>query len=107
MANAKTELRDLTGLNSLAPSKGAVLAQGGDNVPAMVHSASGTPEAPAAIKEGEIIFSVPAVIGAGNGDYDKGAKILLALHKRFKAHGEMLLKQQGLGSSDIGKGPSP
>ncbi len=80
----------------LGISKGQILASGPDNVPAMVHSQSGTPLSPAAIKEGEIIFSVEAVIGAGNGDYDKGAEFLLALHEKLKQHGTQLIQQQGL-----------
>lgn len=72
------------------------LAAGPDNVPAMIHDQSGTPQAPAAIKSGEIIFSVEAVVGAGDGDYNKGAEVLMAIHEKLKAHGEQLLQQGSL-----------
>ncbi len=94
-------IRSATGMNN--PSSGAMpmaqaqaLAGGGDNVPAMVHDQSGTPQSPAAIKQGEIIFSVEAVVGAGNGDFNKGSELLLALHDKLKAHGEELLQQGSL-----------
>ena len=79
----------------LGISKGQILAGGPDNVPAMIHSQSGTPQEPAMIKEGEIVFSVESVIGAGGGDYDKGAKILLELHNRLRQMGMKALQSQG------------
>lgn len=93
--NAKGMIKDLTGMGNL-PSNGAGLASGPDNVPAVIHDAQGNPKGPAMIKEGEIVFSVPSVIGAGNGDYNKGAKFLLELHKRLQVEGEKYLKKQGL-----------
>lgn len=93
--NKVAAVKAMTGM----PTKGSILASGGDNVPAMVTSQSGTPQAPAAIKEGEIIFSVPAVLGAGQGDFDKGAEMLLELHEQLKAIGEQFLAQeQGIGA---------
>lgn len=87
-------IKNMTGIRN--PGKGAALASGPDNVPAVITDQSGTPQAPAAIKEGEIIFSVEAVIGAGNGDYDLGAKNLLALHNELKAAGTKMLAQGSL-----------
>ncbi len=98
--NGKGILRGLIGLNNHLPdNKGAQLAAGPDNVPAVIHGQDGTPKGPAMIKEGEIVFSVPSVIAAGKGDYDKGAKFLLELHKRLQTMGEQMLAQkQGLPS---------
>ena len=79
-------VKQMTGLNGL--SKGALLASGPDNVPATIVSQQGLPKGPAMIKEGEIIFSVEAVIGAGNGSYDKGAAILTELQKQLREEGK-------------------
>ena len=94
-------IRAATGMNqgslgTMPLEHAQMLASGGDNVPAMVHDQSGTPMAPAALKQGEIVFSVEAVVGAGNGDYNKGAEILLALHEKLKQHGAELLQQNSL-----------
>src|ERR1700674_2430311 len=92
-------LRNMTGLNSKPPMgppspqmaamgqpamppnlppngqmAGQALAQGGDNMPAQITDQQGQPQGPATIKQGEIIFSVEAIIGAGNGDYNKGVQ---------------------------------
>lgn len=92
--NKKEIVGEMTGL----PSKGAILAAGGDDVPAVITDQQGNPTAPAAIKEGEIVFSVEAVIGAGQGDYDDGAAFLLDLHEKLKELGSGLMGEQGLGS---------
>lgn len=94
-------IRSATGMNSSTPGPmplehAQALAGGGDNVPAMVHDQSGTPQQPAALKQGEIVFSVEAVVGAGNGDYNKGAQMLMALHEKLKQHGTELLQQNSL-----------
>lgn len=91
--NKVNMIRNLTGMNSHGHQKGIALAAGPDNIPAMIHNQQGIPVQPAAIKQGEIIFSVEAVIGAGNGDYDKGSKFLLALHEKLKQHGEQIAQQ--------------
>lgn len=80
--NKQAAVKAMTGL----PSKGSILASGGDNVPATMHLQDGG-QMPAAIKEGEIVFSVEAVIGAGKGDYDAGAEFLLHLHDQLRELG--------------------
>lgn len=87
-------LRSMLGLNG--HQAGAALAQGPDNVPAMITDQSGTPQQPAMIKQGEIIFSVEAVIGAGQGDYHKGAQILTQLQEELRAHGTEFLQKHSL-----------
>ena len=91
--NKPRAIKEATGLN-----KGLALAAGGDNVPAVIQDANGAPVEPAAIKEGEIIFSVEAVIGAGEGDYDKGAQLLLELHDQLKAIGTEITQGGGQGT---------
>jgi hypothetical protein len=85
------------------PQNGAALAAGGDNMNAQITDHMGQPQGPATIKSGEIVFSVDSVIGAGNGDYDKGAKLLLGLHDKLQDHGEAIVQKQSLS----GASPSP
>src|SRR5690606_16526895 len=92
--NKNTTLRNMTGVTGAM--NGANLAAGPDNVPAVVTNQQGEPQGPAMIKEGEIVFSVESVIGAGNGDYDKGAKILLALHNKLQQSGAEFLQKNSL-----------
>jgi hypothetical protein len=76
-----------TSLPPNGKANGIALAAGGDNMPATIHDQEGNPQGPAAIKQGELIFPVEAVIGAGNGDYNKGAAMLMNLLEKLKAHG--------------------
>lgn len=101
-------IRAATGMNSTKPSpmplaQAQSLAGGGDNVNAMIHDQSGTPQQPAALKQGEIVFSVEAVVGAGNGDYNAGAQMLLQLHEKLKQAGEQFLQQGSLAGAPIPK----
>jgi len=82
------------------PQNGAALAAGPDNMNAQITDHTGAPQGPATIKSGEIVFSVESVIGAGNGDYDKGAKLLLGLHDKLQDHGEALVQKQSIAGSD-------
>lgn len=111
--NKYQEIKSLTGMDSgsdngvsrtnqgIMPSLGAQMSQGGDNVPAMVQPAKGGPAQPAALKEGEIVFSIPSIVGAGKGDFNKGAEMLLELHKQLKGIGENFL------SKEAKAGPTP
>lgn len=74
---------------------GAKLAKGSDDLKAMVVDHNGTPKAPIAVKSGEFIFSVEAIIGAGKGDYKTGLKVIEAMHSRLKDIGHKYLKGQG------------
>src|ERR1035437_8958112 len=86
---------------------GQQLAKGGDNIPAQVTDQQGNVQGPAAIKQGEIVFSVESIIGAGNGDYNKGAQLLLGLHDKLQAHGDALNQQNSLaGASQPSQDPS-
>ena len=84
-------------------ANGLALAQGGDNIPAQIHDQQGNPQGPAAIKSGELIFPVEAIIGAGNGDYNKGAEMLLNLMQKLAAHGTAVASKA---SPTASQGPS-
>jgi hypothetical protein len=96
--NKKQTIKRMEGLGSVDP-RSAVMAQGGDDVAAFIQPAqAGQAPTPAALKEGEIVFSIPSIIGAGEGDYDAGAEVILALHERLKALGEQMLEENSLAS---------
>ncbi len=75
----------ILGLDGYA--KGGLLAAGGDDVPAQITDDKGNPLSPASIKEGEFVFSVDAIVGAGNGDYDKGLELITQLHDQLRQRG--------------------
>ncbi len=81
------------------PQNGVALAAGPDNMNAQITDHQGNPQGPAKIKAGEIVFSVESIIGAGNGNYDKGAKLILGLHDKLQQHGDQLVQKQGLGAT--------
>lgn len=74
---------------------GAKLAKGPDDLKAVVTDQQGNPKAPIAVKEGEFVFSIEAIIGAGKGDYKKGLQVVEAMHKRLQEIGHKCLKSQG------------
>ena len=82
------------------PSKEQMLLspENTDKVPAHVSSPEGQPMGPAALTEGEFVFSIPAIIGLGDGNYEQGLSILTEMHDQLKAEGEALAGEQGLGA---------
>lgn len=98
--NKEQTLKRMMDLGQIS-SKGAIMNEGGDDVKASIVSPEGKEIAPAALKEGEIVFSIPSIIGAGEGDFDKGSEIILALHERLKTLGEQILQEQSLASKEI------
>ncbi len=73
---------------------GSELAKGPDDLHAMVVAPNGQPKAPIAVKSGEFIFSVEAIVGAGKGDYKKGLAVIESLHKQLQEIGHKYLKAQ-------------
>lgn len=63
-----------------------------DRVPAQINSVEGSPQAPAALTEGEFVFSLPAIIALGNGDYEEGVSLLDEIHTELRTVGEQLLE---------------
>ncbi len=74
-------------------SIGAKLAKGPDDLKANAVSPDGK-KTPIAVKSGEFVFSIPAIIGLGKGDYNKGLEALQALHRRLKEIGEKYLSAE-------------
>ncbi len=87
------------------PQNGAALAAGPDNIPAQITDHQGEPQGPASIKAGEIVFSVESIIGAGNGNYEAGAKKLLGLHDRLQDHGAQLVQKQSIAGAQTPSSP--
>lgn len=99
--NKKQAIKNSIGLGNL-PMQGPMMAEGGDDVQAMITSPQGEPMAPAALKEGEVVFSIPAIIAAGGGDYEHGLEVITALHDQLKAAGEQMLQENSLANAPQG-----
>jgi hypothetical protein len=65
-------------------------------MPATIVDHKGEPQGPAAIKQGELVFPIEAIIGAGNGDYNKGAEMLLNLMQKLAAHGSAMSQKSSI-----------
>jgi len=63
-----------------------------DKVQAVVQDTSGTPLGPAKLTEGEIVFSIPAIIAIGQGNYEKGKQILTQTQERLRVAGEAMME---------------
>lgn len=85
------------------PTKEQLLLSPGntDTVPGMAHDAQGLPSQPIAVTEGEFVISIPAIIGLGEGDYEKGLQTLTQIHDELKAHGEALMGGQSQGDAPV------
>lgn len=109
--NKKAAVSEQVGLPTLGA---AMMHQQGDQVPATMQTANGE-QAPAALTEGEFVFSIPAIIALGEGDYQAGIMMLEELHQELKGLGESYMSEgmgmeqqppqqqasQGLGSMPI------
>lgn len=85
------------------PTRQDLLLQKGqaDTVPATIHDpVTGEPKGNAMISEGEFVFSVPAIIALGQGDYDKGLSILTELHNKLRDMAPQFIEGQGLGAAE-------
>ncbi len=92
-------IKNMTGLRN--QSKEDIIAAGPDNVPAVITDQSGAPQGPATIKEGEFVFSIEAIIGAGDGDYEHGLEVIMNIHDQLKARGEEVLRSQSIAGAAI------
>jgi hypothetical protein len=81
------------------PNKQDLLLQKGtaDDVPAEVTTLSGEKGQPVQVSEGEYVFSMPAIIGLGQGNYEEGLALLEQIHSAMYEKGVSLLDQQGIG----------
>ena len=74
-----------------------------DNQPAIVRSMDGTKESPAALTEGEIVISIPAIIAMGKGDFNVGAQKLTQLHDLLREESKKYIDQKGLAAAGLGE----
>jgi hypothetical protein len=77
------------------PTKEQILTapQNIDTVPATIKGLDGVQEAPAALTEGEFVFSLPAIIALGDGDYDTGIGMLEQAHEELRLQGEAIMTE--------------
>jgi hypothetical protein len=98
--NTKEVSKGLAGL----PSVDQMLSpENFDRVPAVVRSQDGSKETPAALTEGEFVFSVPAIIALGEGDYDKGLQLLEQIHDVLRDKAKQYINRAGLEAAGLGE----
>lgn len=98
--NTKEVSKGLAGL----PSVDKMLSpKNFDKVPAVVRAQDGTKETPAALTEGEFVFSVPAIIALGEGDYDKGLQMLEQIHNLLREKSKQFINRAGLEAAGLGE----
>jgi len=98
MGISKSALTSALGL----PARQDLLLQKGqaDDIPATVTDPhTGTPKGQVLISEGEFVFSMPAIIALGKGNYDQGLAILDALHEKLKEEAPKYIEGRGLASA--------
>lgn len=80
----------------------ALLQQGqADTVPAVISDPKGNPSGPAQLSEGEFIFSVPAIIALGEGDYEVGLQTLEAIHNELREKAKEFTEGMGLAGAIV------
>lgn len=81
------------------PNKSDMLLEKGraDDVDGQMNTVDAQKE-PIQVSEGEFIWSVPAIMGLGGGDYEEGLMMLEELHNEMYSIGNTLIEQQGLGA---------
>lgn len=85
--NKKKAIADQQGL----PTIEAIMThQGGDNMVVPSQNIDGT-QAPVALTEGEFVFSIPAIVALGEGDYEVGMATLEELHGQLKMMGDQMI----------------
>jgi hypothetical protein len=90
------------GLADLPPVDQMLSPKNFDTVPAVVRAQDGTKESPAALTEGEFVFSVPAIIALGEGDYERGLNRLEELHSALREKSKKYIDKAGLEAAGLG-----
>jgi len=65
-----------------------------DNVLGSIQDPQTGEKAPASLTEGEYVIDVPAIIGLGEGDYNKGLDKLKRVHQMLQERGMQFMQQQ-------------
>jgi hypothetical protein len=89
------------GLAGLPTAEEMLSPKNFDTVPAVVRSQDGSEESPAALTEGEYVFSVPSIIALGEGDYNKGAERLEQIHSELRNQSKNYINKAGLEAAGI------
>jgi len=80
----------------------ALLAVGqADTVPATVTDSKGVPKGSAQLSEGEFVFSVPAIVALGEGDYKVGLATLESIHNELREKAKEYTEDMGLEGSIV------
>ena len=90
------------GLAGLPSQESMLQPKNFDKVPAVVRNQDGSKEQPAALTEGEYIFSVPAIIALGEGDHQKGLQVLEEVHNMLREKSKGFMDDKGIASAGLG-----
>lgn len=96
---ARIDKKEAVARSQGLPTKEQLLTspQNVDTVPAQINGVDGSPQAPAALTEGEFVFSLPAIIALGEGNYDEGLAVLEELHESLRQVGVPMVEQMQQG----------
>ena len=84
----------LASMMGMDTTKEALYKGAMDDVPAEIQET----QEPIRVSEGEFVFSVPAIIGLGEGDYNRGLQMLETIHNEMFSMGEAMAGEMGLGA---------
>lgn len=101
--NKRDMIRSITGL----PTREQLMSGANtDTVPAVIHNPTTGEQSPAALTPGEMVFSIPSILGAGEGNYHKGVRDLTHLHDKLSELGKSYLEKnpQGLAAAPMTPG---
>lgn len=92
---AKVNKKEAIAKSQGLPTKEQILTaeSNTDTIPTRIKGVRGDDQGPAALTEGEFVFSLPAIIALGEGDYNTGIQTLEEIHTQLKSVGDKLVAQ--------------
>lgn len=89
-------------LSGLMPQDELLKKKNFDKTPAVVRSQDHSKEQPAALTEGEYVFSIPAIIALGEGDMKRGLMMLDAIHNMLREQSIAYLDPKSIAAAGLG-----
>lgn len=100
---AKRPNKQRTGLDGFSMTQDQMLQKKNfDTVPAVIKSQNHSKERPAALTEGEFVFSVPAIIALGKGSHAEGIRILKEAHELLREESKKYLDEKSIKAAKLG-----
>lgn len=91
---AKIDKKEMVSRAEGIPTKETLLMSelNRDNLDAAIQTKDGQQQE-ALLSEGEFVFSIPAIVALGEGDYDSGMQMLEQMHEELKTIGKGYMDQ--------------